>query len=124
MFIRDRQAGTTRRISVAQGGGQANGFSSGSSISADGRFVVFDTDATNIVAGDTNAAVDVFVRDRGNSTTRRVSLSASNNQGNQGSYFESISANAQIVAFFSFASNLVPGDTNGKGDVFVRSPGP
>ena len=75
VFVRDRQTGTTRRVSVGPGGAQGNGDSSFSpAISADGRFVAFDSCATNLVPGDTNGAADVFVRDRQTGTTRRVSV--------------------------------------------------
>ena len=93
-------------------------------ISADGRFVAFDSEATNLVPGDTNDASDVFVRDRQTGTTRRVSVSSGGAQGNGASFDPAISADGRFVAFNSDATNLVPGDTNGAADVFVRTLAP
>ena len=120
VFLRDRQLLTTERIAIDSSGTQANGVSFYPSISADGRFVAFTSDATNLVAGDTNGHWDVFVRDRQNGTVELVSLSSSGAQGNGDSYKAVISPDARFVAFESFASNLVPGDTNGRWDVFLR----
>ena len=90
-------------------------------ISADGRFVAFESVASNLVAGDTNRADDVFVRDRLAGVTRRVSVGAGG-QANGSSFSPAISANGRSVAFGSSSSNLVRGDTNGTFDVFVRDP--
>ena len=119
-FVHDRQTGTTRRVSVGAGGVQGNGHSLNPAISADGRYVAFESDATNLVPGDTNEATDVFVRDRQTGTTRRVSVSSGGVQGNNTSFSQALSADGRFVAFRSDATNLVPGDTNGMGDVFVR----
>jgi len=62
VFVRDRQTGTTRRVSVGPGSAQGNDSSYEAAISADGRFVAFNSDATNLVSGDTNGFTDVFVR--------------------------------------------------------------
>src|SRR5262249_50436746 len=72
----------TQRVSVDSGGAQANSDSYGPSISADGRFVAFSSYATNLIPGDTNGVVDVFVRDRLNGTTERVSVDSVGVQGN------------------------------------------
>ena len=120
VFVRDRQTGTTRRVSLGPGGVQGNDYSFNPSISADGRFVAFESDATNFVPGDTNGFSDVFVHDRKTGTTRRVSVGPGGVQGNEGSYLPSISADGRFVAFESDATNLVPGDTNGVADVFVH----
>ena len=90
------------------------------SISADGRFVAFESLASNLVPGDTNGVGDVFVHDRQTGTTERVSVSSAGTQGNGDSAVPSISADGRFVAFVSVASNLVPGDTNGRLDVFVH----
>ena len=122
VFVRDRVAGTTTRLSVNSSGVQANGSSISPTISSDGRYVAFVSEATNLVTGDTNAAGDVFVRDRVAGTTTRVSVGPSGVQANGASQFSSISADGHCVAFSSVASNLVAGDTNAVGDVFVRVP--
>jgi Tol biopolymer transport system component len=120
IFVRDRLTNTTTRLSVDSAGNQADRNSDGASISADGRFVAFNSDASNIVPGDTNNSFDIFLRDRLTNTTTRVSLDSAGNQGNRFSYNPSISADGRFVAFSSFASNIVPGDTNGDSDIFVR----
>jgi hypothetical protein len=121
-FVHDRQTGQTTRVSVASGGGQGNGFSDVPRLSADGRYVVFRSAASNLVTGDTNNALDVFVHDRVTLETTRVSVASdgtqSNSPGNAGN-FPVFSADGRYVAFWSPASNLVPGDTNGSDDVFV-----
>jgi len=123
VFVRDISTGQTTLVSVGAGG-QANGPSSNSRISADGRFVVFTSQATNLVAGDTNAAADVFVRDLTAGQTTRVSVSASGEQGNapSGEAASDISADGGVVSFSSAASNLVAGDTNRIRDVFAAVP--
>lgn len=120
IFLRDRQLGTTQRVSVSSSGGQANGASFGPTISADGRYVAFSSDATNLVTGDTNAVHDVFVRDTVSHTTVRVSVSSGGVQGNAASYSGFVSGDGTVVAFSSDATNLVSGDTNAVRDIFLR----
>src|SRR5437016_7692670 len=120
VFVHDRQTGTTERVSVASGGTQSNAASLGSALSADGRFVAFQSDATNLVAGDTNGATDVFVRDRQTGMTERVSVASDGTQANNVSSSPALSADGRFVAFQSDATNLVAGDTNGATDVFVH----
>ena len=107
----------TTRVSVDSAGGQANGasaeFGHSIGISADGRYVAFESRASNLVAGDTNGVSDIFVHDRETGVTERVSVDSSGNQGNGRSTMPAISANGRFVAFESAASNLVLGDTNG-----------
>jgi Tol biopolymer transport system component len=119
-FVHDRQTGTTRRVSLRSNGDQANHNSYLPSISADGRFVAFHSDASNLLPGDTNNKTDVFVHDRTTGTTRRVSVRSNGDQATGYSYAPAISGDGRFVAFYSNASNLVPGDTNGKTDVFVH----
>jgi Periplasmic component of the Tol biopolymer transport system len=126
-FVRDRQTGVTSRVSVATDGTQASGgtvFPFGApfkvSISWDGRYVAFSTESSNLVPRDTNGFRDVFVRDRWAGTTRRVSVSTEGAQGDADSSSPSLSADGSDVSFESLASNLVPGDTNGRFDVFVQ----
>jgi len=120
VFVRDLVNGTTRRVSVSGAGSQSNGTSVATAISATGRYVAFGSDATNLVASDTNETWDVFVRDRSAGTTERVSVSSSGTEANAVTDIAAISAQGRYVAFHTFASNLVPGDTNGIADVFVR----
>jgi Tol biopolymer transport system component len=120
VFVHDRQSGTTTRVSVSSAGGQGNGTSRWASISADGRYVAFNSSASNLVPGDTNDAYDVFVHDRQMGSTTRVSVSSAGAEGNGESEVPSISADGRYVGFESTAANLVPGDTNGYYDVFVH----
>jgi Tol biopolymer transport system component len=121
VFVRDRMLQVTRRVSVGPGGQQANNTSWQPAISADGRFVSFASYATNLVPGDTGGLADVFVRDRDAQVTQRVSVGPGGQQTNGGnSLVPVISAHGRFVAFTSFASNLVAGDTNNSPDVFVR----
>jgi Tol biopolymer transport system component len=120
VFLRDLANQVTRRISVNSNGVQANGASVEPSISADGRYIAFDSEASNLVAGDTNGASDVFIRDMTNHVTRRLSVTSSGAQSKGVSFDPSISADGRYVAFDSSAVNLVNGDTNGSTDVFVR----
>ena len=120
VFVRDRQLGVTERVSVATGGGQGNAASNIPAISGDGRFVVFPSDASNLVAGDTNAAKDVFVRDRQLATTERVSVATGGAQANAASNYPAISDDGRFVVFYSDATDLVAGDTNAVKDIFVR----
>ncbi|MHB0856542.1 MAG: hypothetical protein ACYC5M_03110 [Anaerolineae bacterium] len=120
IFVHDRQSGATTRVSVASDGAQGVEGSWNPSLSADGRYVAFASDASNLVAGDTNGWWDVFVHDRQSGATTRVSVASDDAQGNHNSYDPALSADGRYVAFFSNASNLVAGDTNGTGDVFVH----
>jgi len=120
IFVRDTLANTTTRVSVDSAGNQANNTSFRSSISANGRFVVFSSEASNLVPGETNNSTDIFVRDTLANTTTRVSISSTGDGANDGSYRPSISADGRFVTFDSDASNLVPGDTNNSTDIFVR----
>ena len=108
VFVRDRQLGTTDRVSVASNGTQANGDSAFPAISADGRYVTFESEASNVVPGDTNHARDVFVRDLRSGTTERVSVATDGTQANGDSLIPAISADGRYVAFDSAASNSSP----------------
>lgn len=122
VFVHDRTTGVTTRVSVDSTGAQSvGGGSFVFSISSDGRFVVFRSDATNLVAGDTNGLTDNFVHDRLTGTTTRESVDSAGGQAIGGGSSEgSISDDGRYVAFTSAATNLVAGDTNGFQDVFVR----
>ena len=119
-FVRDRLAHSTEIASVATGGGLGNGYSGDSWISADGRFVAFDSLATTLVPNDTNNREDIFVHDRTNGTTEIVSVSTGGTLGSETSFFPVISADGRFVEFASAATNLVPGDTNGFIDAFLH----
>jgi tricorn protease-like protein len=118
IFVHDRKTGKTTRVSTLSNGDEANGPSSLPNISGNGRFVSFDSLATNLVPGDGNGVSDVFVKDRKTGKTRRVSLRSNGTQGNGVSVYSDISPNGRYVTFTSLASNLVPGDANGQPDVF------
>jgi hypothetical protein len=120
IFVRDNQLGTNTLVSVDSNGVQANGDCYFPAISNDGRYVVFESIASNLVPGDTNNVLDIFVRDMLNGTTVRVSVDSNGNQSDAHSYTAVISGDGRYVAFASDATNLVPGDTNGKLDVFVH----
>ncbi len=112
---------------MASDGSQANSFSVQPALSADGAFVAFDSDATNLVEGDTNARNDVFVHERAAGETVRVSVAANGAQADGSSFFPSvsaISADGGVVAFSSDATNLVAGDANDAPDVFVAPTDP
>lgn len=123
VFVRDLIGGTTVRASVASDGTQSNGGDNdgfGPAISADGRLVAFDSVATNLVPGDTNQRMDVFVHVLQTGETTRVSVAAGGEQSDGVSSAPSLSGDGRLVAFESTATNLVPGDTNGKLDLFVH----
>jgi Fibronectin type III domain len=117
VYVHDMVVGSTTMVSVGDPIGAGNGSSSNPSISGDGRFVAWDSDATNLVAGDTNGVRDVFVRDLRSGTTTRVSVAADGFQGDDPSALPSMSTNGRYLAFSSQATTLVPGDLNGFADV-------
>lgn len=120
VFVHDMLSGVTERVSVDSGGVQGNGESSAASISADGRFVAFQSAATNLVPGDTNQKLDVFVRDRSSGQTLRASVNTSGAEGDADSVSPVLSAVGSHLVFASRATNLVANDTNAASDVFVR----
>ena len=120
VFVRDLQTGVTERVSTSSSGQEGTKSSAEPSISADGRFVGFKSAAPNLVRGDTNRVADIFVHNRVSGNTWRVSVNSTGAQADRTSYRPSISGNGRLVAFASFASNLVRGDGNEDHDVFVR----
>src|SRR6266516_619106 len=113
----------TELVSVRSNGTQGDGISgrvSAPAVSTDGVVVAFDSEATNLVGGDTNGALDVFVRDRASGRTERVSVSSKGKQGDSGSAGPMLSGDGRFVTFSSGAANLVSGDTNGRSDIFVH----
>jgi Tol biopolymer transport system component len=123
VFVRDRVAHTTTRLSVAANGDPTGGSGTAPSISADGRYVAFFSGAEDLVPDDTNSASDVFVRDRLTNSTTRASVNLLGREANGVSAVGSISADGRYVTFHSSASNLVGGDGNGTFDIFVRAVG-
>ena len=120
VFLRDTVANTTMRVSVDANGVEGNGGSLYPSISADGRYVAFTSNATNLVTGITTNGYNIFIRDTLMNTTTLASVASGGVQANGDSLGTSISANGRYLSFVSLASNLVSGDTNGLNDVFVR----
>jgi Tol biopolymer transport system component len=126
IFLRDRVTGTTERVNLSTDGQEAQAedflYSYSPSVSADGRFIAFISNAENLAPNDTNGQADTFVRDRQSGITERVSVSSSEAQGGGSSYDESasISSDGRFVVFSSRMNTLVPGDTNDAHDIFVR----
>lgn len=120
VFVRDRMNGDTVRVSVGTDGVEANAMSTAPAISADGMVVAFVSAATNLVAGDTNGRLDVFVHERATGTTQRVSVDSLGNQASSDTFAPSLSEDGSRVAFASDAPDLVPGDGNGTFDAFVH----
>ncbi|MGZ8144585.1 MAG: TolB family protein, partial [Methylosarcina sp.] len=134
VYVHDLKTGETRLVSAVDPevephdcGGFYTGtvISAGASISADGRYVSFQSFDCHLVANDNNAAQDIFVRDLKTETTRRASVNSDEVEGNgdifTASYSAAISGNGRFVAFTSSSNNLVPGDNNSKDDVFIRN---
>ena len=137
IFVHDLQTGTTTWVSEDSLGGEGDGPSLNPSISGDGRYVAFESSATNLVAGDGNGFIDIFVHDRdadgdgiyddedgtydpGEVSTVRVSVDLDGNEADGNSYAPSISSEGRYVTFYSEADNFVANDSNGTADVFVH----
>jgi Tol biopolymer transport system component len=120
IFVRELANGTTTRVSVDSSGIQGDANCESSALSSDGSIVAFDSWADNLDSGDTNHGTDIFIHDRGTGSTERVSRDSTGVQGNGWSYSPSISADGQVVAFYSEANNLVANDTNALWDIFVH----
>ena len=119
-----------QRVSVASDGTEGNSDSLDGVISSDDRYVAYDSSASNLVPDDTNGTSDVFIHDTLTGSTTRVSVASDGTQGNAGdlgssgwlpgSWAPQLSANGRYVTFFSSASNLVPGGTDGLIHLFVH----
>jgi Tol biopolymer transport system component len=120
IYVHDTVTATTTRVSLDSAGVEGNGFSSEPSISGDGRYVAFQSAASNLVAGDNNGSDDIYVHDTVTATTTRVSVDSAGTEGNSSSSEPSISRDGRYVVFTSVANNLVAGDTNGWGDIYVH----
>lgn len=113
----------TRRtdlVSVSTSGELPDDSTYGAGVSASGRFVLFNSSASDLVPGDTNAAADVFVRDMAAGRTARINVSGAGSQSSGGAVGSGISRDGRYAVFWSRSADLVPGDTNGVDDVFVR----
>lgn len=120
IFVKDLASNELSRVNVGPQGEEANGYSQQPQISADGRFVVFTSAATNLVSGDNNGFDDLFVHDLKTGTTERVNVGPQGEEANGKTYEGTISDDGRFVAFYSHADNLIDGDTNDGLDVFVR----
>jgi len=124
VFVRDRVTGTTQRVNIASDGTQANGNDNSvairTDISTDGRYVVFNSPASNLVPNDTNGKSDIFIHDRINGSTARVNLTNGGAQSIGHDDGVALSSDGRYVVFVSFDNNLVANDTNGQTDIFVR----
>jgi Tol biopolymer transport system component len=120
VFLRDLKHHTTQRVSVASDGTQGDNRSVQPVLSGSGNVVAFTSQATNLVADDTNGVSDVFVHDQRTGVTRRVSLAADGTQADGMSFSPALSASGRYVAFLSEATNLVPGLASTHANVYVR----
>lgn len=118
--MHDRQTNQTTLVSVSSEGGLANGSSGEPSLSGNGRFIAFSSDASTLVGDDTNDATDIFVHDQQTGETTRVSINSDGEEATAMSFEPSISADGNVVVFTSYAINLTDWDSNGHLDVFVH----
>lgn len=120
VFLRDVKLGLTTFISMNSAGVPANNLCLESSVSTTGRFVMFESFADNLVVGDNNDKPDVFLHDRETGETTMISVNNLGAYGNKASYAPQMSSNGRYIIFYSYSWNLVPNDTNGRIDVFLR----
>ncbi|MFB4308557.1 TolB family protein [Actinomadura sp. GTD37] len=120
VFLHDRRTRKTERVSVSGAGAEGNGKSYEPSISANGRYVAFTSEASNLVDGDGNGTLDVFLKDRWTGVTTNLHVDSDEDQGNSAAFSPSVSADGRYVAFRSASVNLAPGIDNGFFNVFLR----
>ncbi len=121
IYLRDMSSGNITLVSATPTGASGDNYSQYmGGVSSDGRYVLFSSSASDLVAGDTNGVADIFLRDTQEGTTVRVNVSSSGGQGNSSSNWCHLASDMLIAAFESNANNLVPGDTNGSSDVFTN----
>jgi Tol biopolymer transport system component len=120
VFVHDLLTGTTERVSISSADAQANNTSVDPALSYDGRFVAFISYASNLVDADRNLYPDIYVHDRVTGTTEVVSVDSEGNVADGGALYPDIASNGRYIAFSSSADALVPGDANGRQDVFVH----
>ena len=120
LFVKDLASGVVTRVNTDDFGNEANSGGSDAIFSPDGTKVLFTSSASNLVPGDTNSVNDIFIKDLVSEVVTRVSTDSNGNQANSTSVYPIFSPDGTKVAFLSNASNLVPGDTNGQSDTFVK----
>ncbi|MFF2073787.1 hypothetical protein ACFVXG_03410 [Kitasatospora sp. NPDC058162] len=120
VYVRDLAEGTDTLVSAGLPGTKTTGDSFNGRLTADGRWVYFDSTAANLVPGDTNGVGDVFRRDLWTGSTKRVSVAADGSQSTGASYDPYVDARGTTVVFTAEDGTLVPGDTNKASDVFAR----
>jgi len=120
VYVRNTALDENSRVSVSWLGGLADGSSTNPDISADGRFVAFESQASNLIFLDTNTSTGIYVRDRISQFNEKISVNDAGESANAASLRPSISGNGRYVAFWSNATNLVSDDTNNQRDIFVR----
>jgi len=120
IFVCTRSTGVIERVSLTNSGGQGDGDSILPAVNNDGSVVGFKSTADNLVPGDTNGVVDVFVRDRAAAKTERITVNFNGGNSDDGSFRPTLSGDGRYVVFGSAATNLVPNDVNRVPDVFVR----
>ncbi len=120
IFVHDRQTGETTRVSVASDGTQANDSSFSPVIADDGRFVGFESEATNLTANDTNGKKDLFIHDLQTGETTRVNIATDGTEANEDAFLINVSNSGRFTSFYSSATNLIPDDTNDAMDTFVH----
>jgi Tol biopolymer transport system component len=121
IFVHDRNTGVTTVVSVKSSGTQGSNNNFSPSVSADGRYVAFESLASDLIANDTNGGVrDIFVHDRNTGSTTVVSVDSNGTQGSDDSSGPSISGDGNYISFESLDNSLVLNDSNGFKDVFVR----
>jgi Tol biopolymer transport system component len=119
VFVHDRRTGATRRVSVASDGSQGDGLSSQPAMSADARYIAFVSSSSNFAGGEETIQQNLFLRDRQAGTTELISRAVGGGEPNSFSAWPEMSADGRYIAFSSFATNIVPGDTGGAQDIFV-----
>ncbi len=123
IFVKDLGTGVVTRFSTSAAGVQGNFGSSNAIFSPDGTKIAFESNANNLVAGDTNFSKDIFIKDLGTGAITRVSTDIASTESDGDSYYAQFSPDGSSIAFVSTATNLIAGDTNGVADVFIKDLG-
>lgn len=120
IFVWSRASNTIERVSIAHDGSEPDRLSDQPSLSADGRYVVFESNATNLVPDDTNSRRDIFLYDRELDQIERIDVAADGTQGDGSSEKPTVSADGRFVAFDSASMNLVSQTLDGTSNIFVK----